>query len=79
MQEIYSGIFYNGVQAEHFLQWVISRFRPIFLWDYRWVLNSDRDQGSAKKLSRFFTFELSDSLSVWRRPNFRLSDRWIQS
>jgi len=45
---------------------------------FRWVLHLDWDQRSAKKCS-CFSFGLSNSLSVSLRPNFGLSDRWIQS
>jgi len=30
------------------IQWVISIFGSVFRWDFRWVLNSDWDQRSAK-------------------------------
>jgi len=53
-------------------QWVLSLFGLVFRRDFRRVLNSDWDQRSAKNVKSFL---LSDSL----RPNFGLSDRWIQS
>jgi len=46
---------------------------------FRSVLNSDWDQRSAKKWSLFFSFGISESLGNLLKPNFGLSDRWIQN
>ena len=51
------------------MHWFILLFGSAFRWDYRWDLNSDWDQRSAKKWSRF-SFGLSDSLNVSLRLNF---------
>jgi len=56
------------------VHWVISLFLLVFRWDFRWVLNSDWDQRSAKN-EVIFTLGLSDSLNVSLKPNFGLSDR----
>ena len=69
--------------SDELLKWVSSLFGSVFRWDFRWVLNSDWDQRSAKKWSRFFVWpqRLAERLAetklrTERSLNPKLTRRW---